>query len=243
MSRRLAANFALCIVAVFAFAACGGGGDGGDDGSSRSDDRDEQSADAVDETTASKDDDATEKDVPDSADTDSSDAGAADPAAPTVDILTDFGDVCRSVSLPGATAYDPARTGTHPLITMSGEGADYQTSLALLPDQWDPVIGEEQTVELVACLARTSTTLIETCTGYLDDDNQDIGNTVELYDASYDVQLIAATTGEVIATTQLDATEDTCPSFVFFDADESVKPWYAEPTDELTAFLAPFVET
>ena len=224
MSRSLATNFALGIVAVFAVGACGG------------------------DDAASKDDVATETDVSDTDSTDStdpnsSDAGAGVPAAPTVDILTDFGDVCRGVSLPGATAYDPARTGTHPLVTMSGEGADYQTSLALLPDEWDPVTGQEQTVELVACLARTSSTLTQTCTGYLDDDKQNTGNAVELYDASYNVQLIAATTGEVIATTQLDATEDTCPSFVFFDADESVKPWYAEPTDELTVFLAPLVET
>lgn len=235
MSRRLASGFALGMVVVLIFAACGGGGD--NDGS---DDLDEQSevSDEPDGTIASK-----EAESAGSADTAPSDSGAVGPAAPTVDILTDFGDVCRGVSLPGATAYDPARTGTHPLVTLSGEDADYQTALAPLPDQWDPVIGQEQTVELVACLARTSTTVTQTCTGYLDDDNQDTGNALELHDASYDVRLIAATTGEVIATTQFDATEDTCPSFVYFDADESVKPWYAEPTDELTVFLAPFVET
>ncbi len=90
---------------------------------------------------------------------------------------------------------------------------------------------------------RTDATLVQTCDGYLDDAGEDSGNVVEMYDAAYDVRLIAATTGEVVATTQLDATDDECPSFVFFDADEPVKPWYAEPTDALTAFMAPYVET
>jgi hypothetical protein len=175
-------------------------------------------------------------------------AAAADTAAPVetlaeVNILTDFGDVCRGVSLPGATAYDPARAGVHPIQTVAGEAPTYEVAGALLPDTWDPVVGEEQTVELVVCMDRTAATLTQTCTGYQDDAGNDTGNAVELYDAEYTVRVLAATTGDEVATTTLSATEDACPSFMFFDDDSQVKQSYAEPTDALTAFLAPIVET
>lgn len=167
---------------------------------------------------------------------------AAPATVAEVNILTDFGDVCRGVALPGATPYDRARAGVHPLITMAGADPSYEQAGAGLPDQWDPVVAEEHTVELVACLARTSATLRKTCDGYLDDAGVDTGNTVEMYDAGYDVNLVAATTGEVIASTQFDAIDDVCPSFVFFDEDATVKPQYAEPTEALTAWIVTYVE-
>lgn len=165
-----------------------------------------------------------------------------EPAVTPVDILTDFGDVCRGVSLPGATAYDPAVPGPHPVVAITGEGTDFDPALSDLPDTWDPVIGQEATVELVACLARTEATLAQTCDGYQDDDGGDTGNVVEMYDTTYDVRLIAATTGEEVASTELQATGEDCPFLVFFDEGEKVKPWYSEPTDALVAFLAEFVE-
>lgn len=168
---------------------------------------------------------------------------AASTTVAEVNILTDFGDVCRGVKLPGATAYDPARAGIHPIETTAGEAPEYGVGGVGLPTQWDPVIGEEHTVELVVCMDRTSTTLRETCTGYLDDAGVDTGNAVELYDATYTVRLVAAVTGEEVARTDLAATEDTCPSFFYFDAEGSVDQSYAEPTDAMTAWLAPFVET
>jgi hypothetical protein len=160
-----------------------------------------------------------------------------------VDILTDFGDVCRGVGLPGATGYDVARTGIHPLVSLAGEEASFEPALGDLPDQWDPVIGEEATVELVVCMSRTASTLRQTCDGYEDDDGNDTGNTVEMYDATYDVRLLAATTADEVASTQLDATDDVCPMLVFFDGDDTVEERYAEPTDALTAWLVEHVET
>ena len=235
MTRHRLKSIACCVVGVAALAACGGG----DDESSPSEDTSSE------ETTVDDSDDAKPPQETDALDETEApvEVEAPDATAVAVDILTDFGDVCRGVTLPGATAYDPARAGVHPLITMAGEDPSYETSLAVLPDQWDPVTGEEQTVELVACMNRTSSALVQTCDGYLDDDGNDTGNVVEMHDTTYDIRVIAATTGEVVATTQLEATDEECPSFVFFEADEPVKPWYAEPTDSLTAFLAPYVET
>lgn len=230
MSRHRLAVGVLALCALAGLGGCGGGGD--DD-------------DATAQTAAQQDDQ-------DGADADGTEAAVTDSPAPEatspptvaeVNILTDFGDVCRGVTLGGATAYDPARTGVHPLMTMAGEPPSYDQAGALLPDEWDPVIGSENTVELVACLDRTAATKTQVCDGYLDDDGNDSGNTVEMYDASYNVRLIAATTGAEVASTQMDATEADCPMLVMFDADDPVEERYAEPTDELTAWLVEYVET
>jgi len=179
---------------------------------------------------------------------DTTGAVATSPAATTpptlaeVNILTDFGDVCRGVTLPGASPYDPARAGVHPLVALAGEDPGYETAGSGLPDTWAPTVGQEQTVELVACLDRTTSTLSQTCEGYSDDSGNESG-TVEMYDASYDVELIAATSGDVVASTQMDATDADCPILVMFDANDPVSEQYAEPTDELTSWLADYVET
>jgi hypothetical protein len=219
---------ALCTLA--GLTGCGGGDDDDDAaGTAAEDDADTQ---ANDQASAETDD--VEATVPEL---------TSPPTIAEVNILTDFGDVCRGVTLDGATAYDATRAGVHPLITMAGEDPSYEQVGALLPDKWDPVIGEEQTVELVACLGRTTATLTQTCDGYLDDDGNDSGKTVEMYDASYDVRLVAATSGEVVASTQMDAADTDCPMLVVFDAEDPVEEQYAEPTDELTAWLADYVET
>ncbi len=165
------------------------------------------------------------------------------PTVPEVNSLTDFGDVCRGVKLDGATPYDPSRAGVHPLMTLAGEPPEYDAAGALLPDKWDPAIGSEQTVELVVCLDRMAATKSQTCTGYLDDAGNDSGNTVEMYDTTYTVRLLTATTAEEVATTQMDATEPNCPTLALFDEGDPVREEYAEPTDALTAWLVQYVET
>ena len=218
----------LALCAVAGLAGCGGGDDDADAGAQTA------SQDAADDQASAESSEDVAPTAPEA---------TSPPTIAEVNILTDFGDVCRGVSLDGATAYDAARTGVHPQITMAGEPPSYEQVGALLPDKWDPVIGQEQTVELVTCLDRTTATLTQTCDGYLDDDGNDSGNTVEMYDASYDVRLVAATTGEVVASTQMDATDTECPMLVVFDADDPVEEQYAEPTDELTAWLVQYVET
>ena len=220
-------RFAGGVLALCALAGLAGGGGGDDD------------SDPAAPTAAEAD---VEEDVGDDVESTVPEQ-TSPPTIAEVNILTDFGDVCRGVSLAGATTYDPARSGIHPLITMAGEPPTYEQVGALLPDQWDPAIGEEQTVELVVCLDRTTATLTQTCDGYLDDDGNDSGNTVEMYDASYDVRLVAATTGEAVASTKMDATDTECPMLVVFDADDPVEEQYAEPTDELTTWLVQYVET
>ena len=224
MTQHRLAGAVLALCALAGLAACGG-----DD-----DDATAQTAVQNDDDQASAEDDDTGADVTEA---------TSPPTIAEVNILTDFGDVCRGVTLDGATAYDATRTGVHPIMTMAGEPPSYDQAGANLPDKWDPAIGSEQTVELVVCLDRTATTLTRTCTGYLDDSGNDTGNKVEVYDASYNVRLVAATTGEEVATTQMDATEPDCPTIALFDEGDPTEEEYAEPTDELTAWLVQYVET
>ena len=224
-------RFAVGVLALCALAGltgCGGGDDDSD-AAAQTEEEEEEEEENVEEDV----EDDVEATVPEQ---------TSPPTIAEVNILTDFGDVCRGVSLAGATAYDPAHR--HPPADHDGgEPPTYEQIGALLPDQWDPAIGEEQTVELVVCLDRTTATLTKTCDGYLDDDGNDSGNTVEMYDASYDVRLVAATTGEAVASTQMDATDTECPMLAVFDADDPIEEQYAEPTDELTAWLVQYVET
>ena len=226
MTRHRLASGALALCALVALAACGGGDDDDAAAQTAAEEADDQADDTVTVATEAPVAEAT-----------------APPTVAEVNILTDFGDVCRGVALPGATAYDPSRAGVHPIMTLAGEPPSYDAAGALLPDQWDPAIGSEQTVELVVCLDRTSATKSQTCTGYLDDAGNDSGNTVEMYDTSYTVRLVAATTAEEVATTQMDATEPDCPTLALFDEGDPVREEYAEPTDELTAWLVQYVET
>jgi hypothetical protein len=221
-SRRGARCLLACVfVATAIVGGCGGSSDDGDDAAA-----------ATDAPTVT--DGATDAAVT---------TAVAATAAPSVDILTDFADVCRGVTLPGATAYDPARAGVHPVMYAIGDHPDYDDVIATMPEQWNPVTGQEQATELVACLARTSETLVETCSGYQNDDGTDSGNTVEMYDATYDVTLRAATTGAEVAATAMTATSSDCPMLFFFDEGDPVGTDHAIPTDELTAWMAEFVET
>jgi hypothetical protein len=240
MARSIRSLLPLSIAALVTLVSCGGGGD--DDGNAaESTEPTEAAAQEIEEATA---EDEQVEEVENVADTTEAPAAAETTIAiSAVDILTDFGDVCRGVTLPGATAYDAARAGVHPIVTMGGESPEYEAMGFGLPEQWNPVVGEEQTVELVVCLDRTAATLSQSCGGYLDDAGADTGNTVEVYDTTYNVRLVAATTGDEVASTQMDASDEECPMFVFFDADQKVKAWYSEPTDALTAWLAPYVET
>jgi hypothetical protein len=159
-----------------------------------------------------------------------------------VNILTDFGDVCRGVKLTGATPYEPARAGVHPVVFEVGVHPTYDGAITM-PDHWAPVTGEEHTVELVACLSRTSETLVQTCDGYQDDAGNDTGNTIEMFDATYDVRVLVATSGEELGAMQLTAESLECPMFHFFDSDTAVDQVYAEPSDALTAWMVALVET
>ena len=140
MNARRAAVVVLAMLGTVVLGACGGGDDddAADDGGTATEEQADQQAEESPATAA----DVTVPEI------------TIPETVSEVNILTDFGDVCRGVSLPGATAYDAARPGVHPIMTMAGEDPDYEGAGALLPDTWDPVIGQEQTKKKLAVLRR-----------------------------------------------------------------------------------------
>lgn len=140
---------------------------------------------------------------------------------------TDFAQVCRGTGLPQASAYEPA-AGVHPLVSLSSEdGVDYTGSFTTtLPDGWSLLYPELASAELVLCETVVSTTPQELCTGYVDDENPDAGeSSVQVFDVTYEISLRVATTAEVLHTEKVDASDDSCPMLIFFDeGDPDPKP-------------------
>ena len=65
--------------------------------------------------------------------------------------------------------------------------------------------------------------MVKECTGYTRDDH-DTNNKVTLTSATYTVTVRAATTGKVLGTTQLDGTDDTCPTIMTFETTTRRRP-------------------
>lgn len=169
----------------------------------------------------------------------SSSDGSSDTTAASEFLFSgDFEQVCRGIPQEGGSAVGTA-TGASPLLVFAGVDPEYNQAFGVVPDEWQPEFGEEATIEMVLCLSRTSETASELCEGYQDDG---IEWAVQTFDASYDVQLRAATTGEVIASTTLDAVSDGCPMFSSYsEGDPSPIPDYARPDDAIQAFAAEHV--
>jgi hypothetical protein len=151
----------------------------------------------------------------------------------------DFRPVCNGSTVSDAAPYQAGEPGPHPVMAFAGAAPDYGEQFISLPDDWGTEIGEEELTELVVCMDRTSQTSAQVCEGYED---EGITWSVELFDASYDIVVRAATTGEEIASTSLVAAADQCPIFSSYrEGDPNPKPDYAVPEDAMVEFLSEFV--
>ena len=158
---------------------------------------------------------------------------------------TDFAQVCRGTGLPQAAAYEPV-AGVHPLVAMSSEdGVEFTGSFTTtLPDGWSLLYPDLASAELVLCESVVSTTPQELCTGYVDDENPDAGeSSVQVMDVTYEITLHVATTAEVLHTETVEASDDACPMLVFFDEDDpDPKPWNSSVDDGVIELMVkPFV--
>lgn len=171
--------------------------------------------------------------------------GGDDKAADSPLFPDDFKSVCQGATVSSATAYDPAATSHKALYFASHEDSLIDQS-SQLPADWTVTFEPEgnalKAVDLVACVERTAEKLVETCTGY-QDDGEDTGKEVRWHTATYDVSVHAATTGEVLKETVIEARDKECPSFVMFDEDEdTVDDYAAVPEEKVVALLKPFVQ-
>jgi hypothetical protein len=159
----------------------------------------------------------------------------------------DLEPVCRGTGAAFSTPYDPATPGIHTTVMLSGADVDdlLETSSSLNPE-WVPLFSDQSDeyakTQLVVCALRTGSSLVQECTGY-ESDGEATDNVVKLYTATYQVELRAATTAELIDSTTIEAQATDCPSFVMFDADSNTKDWYEDASDEIIDFVKPHVVT
>ncbi len=153
---------------------------------------------------------------------------------------TEFTQVCRGTGLETASSYS-TEGGVHPLVVLEGEDPEYSYSSVTLPDGWETAYETFETTELVACLNRVSTTPVELCEGY-EDEESGIAWSVQTFDSTYDLTLRDAKTAEIIAEQSFEGPSDGCPMFSFFtEGDPDPAPEYDVPSAEIEVFLKTFV--
>ena len=145
---------------------------------------------------------------------------------------TDLAQVCRGTGVDWATPHDPATTGAHKVVVFQGPDAAHLNSVSTGNAEWDVVFDAATDayakVELVACAVRTSDKVVQTCTGYKNDDGTDSDKTVEYHSATYATTLRAATTAEVIDETTIEASGEECPMLVYFEEGKTTATEYAD---------------
>jgi hypothetical protein len=172
-------------------------------------------------------------------------ATPTDTAAPLFD--SDFESVCQGATQSRATAYDK-KAATHKAFYFETYQEDLlNQSDTDLPADWtvqysatDPTAFTA--IDLVGCGVRTSSKLLKTCTGYKDNDGNDLGK-VELYSAEYTLSVHEATTGKTLSSTTVSSDSADCPTFESFDEGEKVVKEYDNiPKDKVVAALKPFIQ-
>jgi hypothetical protein len=160
----------------------------------------------------------------------------------------DYEDVCRQGTIAEAADYAGEAGKVHPLVLYQRDNADETSYNSLgnttleLPVPW--VIeydGDPTKIELVACITRVSETFVDICE-FGDEEEPDKVYTLSVHDASYEVKLIAAKTGEEVANTTIDVAYEQCPMFHMFSDDETEENSYAYLKGKhLQPFLEEFV--
>jgi hypothetical protein len=157
----------------------------------------------------------------------------------------DFRGVCKGATVSRATGYD-ATAPAHKVVLFSSYDGDLIEDTSTLPEDWMvqfDVNGDAYAkVDTVACVEVKDEQPLKECTGY-QNDGQDTQNEVDLRLATYTVSMHEAMTGKELGTTELDGTDDSCPTVVSFDNDSQTKVYDSPPSnDDLIAFLKPFVQ-
>lgn len=159
-------------------------------------------------------------------------------------------ETCTGTVIDVAAEHEASSSGPHPIVLYSQNSFDGDVydlmfpSQTNLPEDWTVAIdGDYSVVELVGCLARVETKLVETCEGYeLDESSKD--GTVEIYDAVYELTIYSPKTGEVVGTETIETFMDECPSFVMFSTgsgEDLVEERYGNPDDELVNLVESYV--
>lgn len=155
----------------------------------------------------------------------------------------DFQAVCSGTSVSGATDYDSSAPA-HKMLYFETYGSDLQDASGELPSAWTATFAAEgdalAVVDSVACAFRTDQKQVKVCDGY-EDDGEATGNKVNWHTATYTLTVYAATTGEELGSTTIEATSEDCPTFATFDGtNETIDMYDAVPDTARDTFLKKF---
>lgn len=171
-------------------------------------------------------------------------APGTDKPADRVLFDSDFEGVCSGAPQAAAAAYDKAAGGIHPVLGFGSSTLNSDANSLVpvtIPEgftrKWQEGKNNLTEVQLVVCAKRIKDTVVKTCDGYKRD-GKDTGQVVTLHNASYQVKVYVAKSGEELAAKTVDASSDDCPSFVT----SSTKDAYPSIDDEVVAFAQPHVK-
>lgn len=179
------------------------------------------------------------------------DSGGSAPPSDPADLQSyHLAEVCNGTAVDVAAEYDANSDSLHPIVLFEQNTFEKQFYNLLFPSQTDlpadwtvAVDGDYSSIELVGCLVRTETQLVDRCEGYeLDDSDKD--GTVELYDATYELTIYEPKTGAVVGTETIETFQDECPSFVMFSTgsgEDLVEERYGRPDDALANLVESYV--
>ena len=174
------------------------------------------------------------------------DAGGGGETPAVADMLfpDSFKGVCSGAGVSAATAYDPAGKAHKALYFATYEDDFLDQSSNLPADwtvQWSADSNALAAIDLVACAKRTAEQQVKVCDGY-QTDGKPTQNKVNWHTATYELSVREATTGKVLATTTVEATDTDCPMFQSFDGDADTEDGYASLSDSAVAdFLRPHI--
>lgn len=157
----------------------------------------------------------------------------------------DFEGLCSGAPQAGAAAYDKTQSGIHPVLgfsPLSTRSDASRLSKLDVPEgftrQWKDGQNTLAEIQLVVCAKRTKDTVGKKCDGYKKD-GKDTGQVLTLHNATFEVTLYAAKTGEQVATKTIDLKETECPLIAFGDQTDE----YPDPKEAVLEFIQPYVKT
>jgi hypothetical protein len=159
---------------------------------------------------------------------------------------SDFEPVCRGVRLSRAAEYVAKPGQVSPVKVFVGKGSDLSINTGAAPAEWtiewsqqgDALAG----IQLVACADRTTATFVKECTGYSSNNGADNTGVVEFFDATYDVSIHSAKTGDVVGKGTINAKATDCPTVALFQSGETKTNEYAMDDAAMQTILKPYVQ-
>ncbi|SMD24320.1 hypothetical protein SAMN05661093_08421 [Kibdelosporangium aridum] len=157
---------------------------------------------------------------------------------------SDFEGVCSGAPQAAAAAYDKSQAGIHPALGFYSPSSAVDTKMIAMqiPDgftrEWTDGKNTLAEVQLVVCAKRVKDSVVKKCDGY-QRDGKDSGQVVTLHNATYEVKLYAAKTGQEVAAKTIDLKADECPRYVLGDQTDE----FPDIKDDALAFIQPHIKT